>query len=176
MTALAEHMLAWFEKEVMALRCDWLDESAEKTAVRYAPFVDERHPKRVHFASLLAAEERYYCEEVCVRILEQDDQVTYLDQQRKRLHDLFLRQLRLGDEQYMADELESVFEQERFSITATRSKFLQFGQNVVTLLDQMNYTNRHAKDEYDEAEVRRLAAQVMRTVRLERRNLKLYVP
>lgn len=175
MIALANDSLARFEAKIIELRVDWLEELAGKMTARYAPFVGA-HPKAQCFESLLAAEEEYYQAEAEVAILEREEQTSYLDQQRKRLHDLFLSQLQICGEYRLAEELTSEFEDEQTTICAVRCKFLDFGSEVAELAVRMERLYATAQDEEDEDEVRKLAARVMRTVRLERRNCKLYVP
>jgi len=177
MVAMAHDVLGRFEEYVMERRSERLDELAERTAERYAPF-GEKHPMAKQFASLLEAEEQHYCAEACVTMVASENvsQLIYLREQREKLHDLFLKQLRLCGDQCLADDLEPELQNERVAIEAARAEFVTFSFGIMALVNQMDHADAQARDEDDEATVRRLAALIMRNVRLERGRTKLFVP
>lgn len=176
MMSLVVDMLAKFEKHIVALRCGWLEELAERTAARYEPFVCEQHPKSEQFASLLNAEDEYYAAEACVQILEPQEQLTYLSQQRKKLHDLFVDQLRHSGEHALADALAPALGAEWLAIESARCKFVTFGMQIVEQAIEMQRAYNAAQDEDDEARVRRMSMDIRQILREERKNLGPYVP
>jgi hypothetical protein len=172
--AMANDVFARFERRVMEMRCDRLDELSDKMTARYTPFV-ENHPKSECFASLMRDELECYCAEAQVTILQDQERLNYLRQWRKKLHDLFLDQLRKCGEERLALELEPELEAEQAALTIARNGFVAFGLRVMELVVQMELLYRKG-DEDDEPQVRSLAAEVMRTVRLERPNAAAYAP
>lgn len=177
MTARAEHVVVRFNDSVMSLRQEWLDKLLNQTHTRFGPYIHD-HPKAVHFSSLLKQEDQYYADEACVWLFDAQDRLAELSKMRQKLDELFLSQLRIAGDEEAADRLLQDLENERLQLATARCRFTAFGLGIEQLFQQMQQAARGIREEDDEhdQETRRLAALIMRIVRLERPNIRLYVP